>query len=59
MTIVDTTKFAIGILFAIIGVGLLVLSRGTRGFGQRKQAGGLFVIGSAVFISVGLGWLDL
>jgi hypothetical protein len=59
MTIVDATKFAIGIVFAILGVGLLVLSRGTRGFGQRKQAGTLFVIGAAVFVSVGLGWLDL
>ena len=59
MTIVDQTKFIIGIVFAVIGVAVLVSSRGTRGFGQRKQAGALFLIGAAVFVAVGLGWLDL
>jgi drug/metabolite transporter (DMT)-like permease len=59
MTIVDTTKFAIGILFAVVGIGILVVSRGQRGFGQRQQAGALLLVGAAVFVSVGLGWLDL
>ena len=59
MTIVDQTKFIIGIVFAVIGVAVLVSSRGTRGFGQRKQAGVLFLIGAVVFLAVGLGWLDL
>ena len=59
MTLVDSTKFAIGIIFALIGVAVLVSSRGTRGFGQRKQAGVLFLIGAVVFVAVGLGWLDL
>jgi hypothetical protein len=59
MTIVDTTKFVIGIAFAVIGVAVLVSARGTRGFGQRKQAGALFLVGAAVFVAVGLGLLDL
>ena len=59
MTIVDNTKFIIGIVFAVIGIAVLVSSRGTRGFGQRKQAGVLFLIGAVVFLAVGLGWLDL
>jgi drug/metabolite transporter (DMT)-like permease len=59
MTIVDNTKFIIGIVFAVIGVAVLVSSRGTRGFGQRKQAGVLFLIGALVFVAVGVGLLDL
>jgi drug/metabolite transporter (DMT)-like permease len=59
MTIVDQTKFIIGIVFAVIGVAVLVGSRGTRGFGQRKQAGVLFLIGALVFVAVGVGLLDL
>ena len=59
MTIVDQTKFAIGIVFALLGVGILIVSRHQPGFGQRKQAGVLFLIGSAVFVAIGLGYLDL
>ena len=59
MTIVDQTKFIIGIVFAVIGIAVLVSSRGTRGFGQRKQAGVLFLIGALVFVAVGVGLLDL
>jgi drug/metabolite transporter (DMT)-like permease len=59
MEIVDSTKFAIGIVFAVLGVVVLVLARGTRGFNQRKQAGALFLVGSAVFLAIGLGLVDL
>jgi drug/metabolite transporter (DMT)-like permease len=59
MEIVDTVKFAIGIVFALAGIGLLVVSRGTRGFNQRKQAGALLLVGAAVFVAIGLGLLDL
>jgi drug/metabolite transporter (DMT)-like permease len=59
MNIVDQTKFVIGIIFALLGVGILIISRGQRGFNQRKQAGVLFLIGSMVFVAVGLGYLDL
>ena len=59
MTIVDNAKFVIGILFAVLGVAVLLSTRGTRGFGQRKQAGVLFLVGAVVFVAVGLGWLDL
>ena len=55
MTIVDSTKFVIGIAFAIIGLAVLVSARGTRGFGQRKQAGALFLVGAVVFVAIGLG----
>jgi drug/metabolite transporter (DMT)-like permease len=56
MHIVDQTKFLIGVLFAVIGLGILVSSRRTRGFGQRKQAGLLLLIAAAVFIAIGLGY---
>jgi hypothetical protein len=55
MHIVDQTKFIIGIVFAIIGLGILVSSRRTRGFGQRKQAGALLLVAAAVFVAIGLG----
>jgi hypothetical protein len=56
MHIVDQTKFLIGILVAVIGLGILVSSRRTRGFGQRKQAGALLLVVAAVFIAAGLGY---
>ena len=59
MEIVDTTKFAIGIAFALVGAAVLVLSRGSRGFDQRRQAGALLLVGAVVFIGVGLGLIDL
>ena len=59
MEIVDTTKFAIGIAFAVIGLAVLVLSRGSRGFDQRRQAGALLLVGAAVFAGVGLGLIDV
>lgn len=59
MEIVDTTKFAIGIVFAVVGVAVLVLSRGGRGFDQRRQAGALLLVGAVVFLGVGLGLIDL
>ena len=49
MQIVETTKF-------VIGIGILVSSRGTRGFGQRKQAGLLLLVAAAVFFAIGLGY---
>ena len=59
MTIVDETKLYLGIAFALVGIAVLVLSRGTRGFNQRRQAGALFLAGAAAFVAIGLGYLDL
>jgi drug/metabolite transporter (DMT)-like permease len=56
MHIVEQTKFLIGILFAVVGVGILISSRRTRGFGQRKQAGVLLLVVAALFIAIGLGY---
>jgi drug/metabolite transporter (DMT)-like permease len=56
MHIVEQTKFLIGILFALIGIGILISSRRSRGFSQRKQAGVLLLIVAAVFIATGLGY---
>ena len=56
MHIVDQAKFLIGILFALIGAGILFSARGTRGFGQRKQLGALLLVAAALFIAVGLGY---
>jgi drug/metabolite transporter (DMT)-like permease len=55
MHIDEQTKLVIGILFVIIGVVILFVSRRTRGFGQRRQAGVLLLIVGALFIAVGLG----
>jgi hypothetical protein len=58
MHIVDTTKFAIGIAFLAIGLIVLFLARGTRGFNQTRQAGALFLVGAIVFVGIGIG-LDI
>ena len=59
MTIVDTTKFASGIAFALAGVAVLVQSRGARGFNQKRQAGAMLLIAAALFVGIGLGLVDL
>jgi hypothetical protein len=59
MHVVDQTKLIIGIVFAIVGLGILVQSRATRGFGQRKQAGALFLVAAGIFLAIGLGYLHL
>ena len=56
MHIVDQIKFLIGVLFAVIGLGILFSSRRTRGFGQRKQAGLLLLVAAVIFIAIGLGY---
>jgi len=56
MHIVDQTKFLIGVLFAVIGLGVLLSTRRTRGFGQRKQAGVLLLVAAALFLAIGLGY---
>lgn len=58
MTIVDTTKFAIGILFAVVGLGVLVMARREGGFGQRRQAGVLMLVAAALFGVAGLGLVE-
>ena len=56
MHIVDQVRFLIGLLFALIGVGVLVSTRRSRGFGQRKQASVLLLIAAAIFLAIGLGY---
>jgi uncharacterized membrane protein len=55
MTIVDPLKFGIGIVFLVAGLAVLWLGRGERGLGQKRQIGGLLVIGAGAFAAVGLG----
>jgi hypothetical protein len=55
MTLVDPLKFGIGIAFLAAGLAALWLGRGERGLGQKRQIGGLLVIGAGVFMAVGLG----
>ena len=57
MTIVDPMKFGIGIVFLLAGLVALWLGRGERGLGQKRQIGGLLVIGAGAFFAVGLGLL--
>ena len=55
MTIVDPLKFGIGVLFLVVGLFMLWLGRGERGLGQKRQIGGLLVIGGGIVMAVGLG----
>ena len=57
--VVDNTKFAIGLVFLVVGAVVLTYSRRSRGFTQRKQAGVLFLVGAAIFLAIGLGYLDI
>lgn len=59
MTLVEPLKFVIGLLFAVGGVVLLALTRRERGFGQRRQAGAMFLVVAVVFAGVGLGLIDI
>ena len=59
MEIVDTTKFAIGVAFALAGVAMLVLFRRERGFSQKKQAGAMLLIAAGLFVGIGLGLVNL
>ena len=54
MNIVDPLKFGIGLAFLLVGLAVLWLGRGERGFGQKRQIGGLLIVGAGVFIAVGL-----
>jgi drug/metabolite transporter (DMT)-like permease len=56
MQIVDTLRFVIGLVFLVIGVVMLVRARGTRGFGQNRQAGALFLVGGVIFVAMGFGF---
>jgi drug/metabolite transporter (DMT)-like permease len=56
MHIVDQTKFLIGILLVLVGLGVLLSTRRTRGFGQRKQAGVLLLVAAALFLAIGFGY---
>ena len=59
MTVADPLRFAIGILFVLLGIGMYVVSRGTKGFNQRRQAGALAVAGGGFFLATRLGLVAL
>lgn len=59
MTIVDSSRFFIGVAFAVVGIAVLVSARGTHGFTQRRQAGVMFLIGAVALGAVGLGLIDI
>ena len=56
MHIHDQTKFLIGIALALVGLGVLITTRRTRGFNQRKQAGVLLLVAAVLFFAIGLGY---
>ena len=58
MEILEPAKFGIGILFVVFGVGLLVYSRKTRGFGQHRQVGLLMLFGGALVVAVAIGLVE-
>ena len=57
MEVVDGIKLIIGVIFGLLGIAMLVIQRGTRGFNQRRQAGVLLLVGAVVFCAKGLGYL--
>ncbi len=59
MHIVDTMKFGFGIVLLVVGAVILWRARGGRGFNQMKQAGALMLVAGAIFLAIGLGYLDL
>jgi drug/metabolite transporter (DMT)-like permease len=59
MHIVSMVKFLIGAALLVLGIVVLVRSRGQRGFNQTKQAGALMLLAGLLFLAIGLGYLDL
>jgi uncharacterized membrane protein len=59
MTFADPLRFFIGILFVLLGIGMLVVSRGTKGFNQRRQAAAISLAGGAFFLATGLGLIEV
>ncbi|MDQ8756666.1 hypothetical protein RCO27_10515 [Sphingosinicella sp. LHD-64] len=59
MTVADPLRVAIGILFVLLGIGMLLVSHGTRGFNQRRQAAALALLGGGFFLVTGLGLVEL
>ena len=59
MGVVDQTKLIVGIVFALVGVALLVIQRGSRGFNQQRQAGAMLLVGAVVFCGIGLGYINV
>jgi len=55
MHIVHMAKFVIGIVFLVVAIGLFVVTRGERGFGQLRQAALLCLVAAAIFGATGLG----
>jgi hypothetical protein len=43
----------------VLGIVVLVRARGQRGFNQTRQAGALMLLAGALFLAIGLGYLDL
>lgn len=59
MHIVSMVKFLIGVALLVLGIVVLVRARGQRGFNQTRQAGALMLLAGALFLAIGLGYLDL
>jgi hypothetical protein len=56
MQIVNTLKFAAGIVALLIAIVLFVRSRRTRGFNQTRQVAAILLVAGAAFIAIGLGF---
>jgi drug/metabolite transporter (DMT)-like permease len=53
------TKLVIGIVFIVLGIGILIVERSSRGFGQRRQAGAVLVLGGLFLAAVGYGLINI
>jgi hypothetical protein len=59
MAVVDTTKFVIGLVFFAAAAAMFLRARGTRGFGQARQAAAMFLLAGIVLVGIGMGTIRL
>jgi uncharacterized membrane protein HdeD (DUF308 family) len=59
MHIVSMVKVVVGVALLLVGVAVLARARGQRGFNQTRQAGALMLLAGALFLAIGLGYVDL
>ena len=56
MQIVNTLKFAIGIVALLVAIVMVVRSRKTRGFNQTRQMAAMLLVTGAAFVAIGFGF---
>jgi hypothetical protein len=58
MHIANTTRFVLGILFLVVAAILSIGARREKGFGPKRQVVAICLAGAAIFLAIGLGYLE-